>query len=644
MTNKIIPYEKSFASHEKAQYWSDKNEFKPNEVFKCSNTKFCFNCNICNHEFDISPNNVNTGYWCPYCVNKLCDKEDCNQCFEKSFNSHEKSKYWSNKNKLKARQVSKNSHKKYWFICECKHEFEIVLSHISRGSWCSYCSNPPKILCDKEDCNQCFEKSFASHEKAQYWSNKNLSKPRQKFKSTHDKYWFKCDCGHEFEAGLNHINTGKWCPYCCNPPLKLCEKDNCNQCIEKSFISNEKSKFWSDKNKLKARQVFKNAHTKYLFNCDCGHEFEGNLYNIIKGVWCSYCSNPARNLCDKENCNKCFEKSFASNEKSKYWSNKNKLKPRQVFKSTNDKYWFNCNCGHEFEAGLDNITNEHWCSYCSNNKLCDKRDCNQCFEKSFASHEKAQYWSNKNKLKPRQTFKNSNNVHFFDCDCGHEFDSLLSNISKGQWCPYCSNPPKLLCYDNNCKKCFNKSFASHEKAKYWSDKNDLQPRYVFKGSNTKYIFTCKKKHIFIKSVSSINQGSWCPYCVNKTEQKLYDKLITLYPTLQQQFKVDWCKNKRYLPFDFVIPENKIIIELDGRQHFEQVRNWDDPKKTQENDKYKMKCANDNNYSVIRILQEDVFYDSYDWLSELNDNIKNIIKNKKVENIYMCKDNEYDVFN
>lgn len=68
------------------------------------------------------------------------------------------------------------------------------------------------------------------------------------------------------------------------------------------------------------------------------------------------------------------------------------------------------------------------------------------------------------------------------------------------------------------------------------------------------------------------------------------------------------------------------------------------KKTQENDKYKMKCANDNNYYVIRILQEDVFYDTYDWLSELNDNIKDIIKNKKVQNIFMCKDNEYDIFN
>jgi len=58
----------------------------------------------------------------------------------------------------------------------------------------------------------------------------------------------------------------------------------------------------------------------------------------------------------------------------------------------------------------------------------------------------------------------------------------------------------------------------------------------------------------------------------------------------------------------------------------------------------MKCANDNNYSVIRILQEDVFYDSYDWLSELNNNIKDIIKNKKIQNIYMCKDNEYEIFN
>jgi hypothetical protein len=42
MSIKVIPFEKSFASHEKAIYWSDKNNLKPNEVFKNSHNKFLF--------------------------------------------------------------------------------------------------------------------------------------------------------------------------------------------------------------------------------------------------------------------------------------------------------------------------------------------------------------------------------------------------------------------------------------------------------------------------------------------------------------------------------------------------------------------------------------------------------------------------
>jgi hypothetical protein len=53
----------------------------------------------------------------------------------------------------------------------------------------------------------------------------------------------------------------------------------------------------------------------------------------------------------------------------------------------------------------------------------------------------------------------------------------------------------------------------------------------------------------------------------------------------------------------------IIIELDGLQHFKQVSNWKSPDDNLINDKYKMKCVNENNYSIIRILQDDV----YNWL-------------------------------
>ena len=61
-----------------------------------------------------------------------------------------------------------------------------------------------------------FEKSFASHPKAKYWSEKNGKvKPREVFKSSGKKYLFKCEeCSHEFQIGLNSISSGRWCSFC----------------------------------------------------------------------------------------------------------------------------------------------------------------------------------------------------------------------------------------------------------------------------------------------------------------------------------------------------------------------------------------------------------------------------------------------
>ena len=48
-------------------------------------------------------------------------------------------------------------------------------------------------------------------------------------------------------------------------------------------------------------------------------------------------------------------------------------------------------------------------------------------------------------------------------------------------------------------------------------------------------------------------------------------------------------------------------------------------------------------TVIRILQEDVYKDKYDWLTELCENIEKITNDNIVQNIYMCKNNEYKDF-
>jgi len=243
----LIPYERSFASHERAKYWSKKNgDVKPEDVFKQSNKKYWFDCDKCSHCFDCALNNIVQEKWCPYCKNKkLCENLECIPCFNKSFASHKQANFWSDKNgDANPRNVLNQSNTKYLFDCDkCSHCFDCSLSNIVQGKWCPYCSVPPKQLCEKDECISCFNKSFASHEKVEFWSEKNGDmKPQHIFKSSGQKYWFKChECKHSFDCGLNSIVSGTWCPYCANQ--KLCENLECIPCFNKSFASHEKAKF-----------------------------------------------------------------------------------------------------------------------------------------------------------------------------------------------------------------------------------------------------------------------------------------------------------------------------------------------------------------------------------------------------------------
>ena len=109
-----------------------------------------------------------------------------------------------------------------------------------------------------------------------------------------------------------------------------------------------------------------------------------------------------RHLCDNDDCEIFFDRSFASHPKAIYWSDANIKKPREVFKQSNVKYTFNCStCNHNFDISLNNLVcHNRWCPYCSNTKLCDSDACQACYDKSFASHPKSIHWSDQNEKKP----------------------------------------------------------------------------------------------------------------------------------------------------------------------------------------------------------------------------------------------------
>jgi very-short-patch-repair endonuclease len=425
------------------------------------------------------------------------------------------------------------------------------------------------------------------------------------------------------------------------------------------FSEHPKAKYWiHEKNNVDLNSIRVKDRCKYWFNCiDCGHDFDIAINKIVyRNQWCSFCVN--KRLCIDNNCKICFDKSFASHPMAIYWSDKNinndgnKLTPRMITNKTHNKYYFNCPCGHEIYKGINNVKkNKLGCEYCGKNMtLCDNENCKFCFDKSFASVLQSKYWGKNNDKTPRQVPKGSEFKFFFDCQCGHTFKKELYGFKQVKpeftGCEYCSR--KELCDAKDCKVCFEKSFASHKDVDCFSYKNIVKPRSLFKSANYKFIFNCKKcKKEYTTSLNHFTgRGDRCPLCKNKTENKLFDALIIYYKDIKYQVRYDWCRhetNKKHFPFDFVIEDYKVIIELDGRQHFKQVRNWSPPDKQQIQDKLKMTKANENSYSVIRILQEDVFNNKYDWLEELKNTIEKIKADGKVANVYLCKNNEYECY-
>tara|TARA_B100001175_G_scaffold273632_1_gene247453 strand:+ start:999 stop:1379 length:381 start_codon:yes stop_codon:yes gene_type:complete len=63
---------------------------------------------------------------------------------------------------LTPRDVSKKSRKMCWFLCDiCGHDFQRAIKHVVlNNKWCQYCDE--NIVCDNDDCEICYNNSFAS--------------------------------------------------------------------------------------------------------------------------------------------------------------------------------------------------------------------------------------------------------------------------------------------------------------------------------------------------------------------------------------------------------------------------------------------------------------------------------------------------
>ena len=466
------------------------------------------------------------------------------------------------------------------------------------------------------------------------------------------EYFFDHDKKPKMDTIEQILNVNDLKDTGCRNPRGVCNNLECLHCYNKSLLGHPKGIYYSSKNEKHPRYLPLGSNKKVLMNCDrCLHDFKMDPSHLREGNWCPYCAR--KKLCLSMECYDCYLKSFVSSKRLPMWSSKNKISPRLIFRRSGKECILHCKiCDHEF---IRSLSVENSCPYCASKKLCSS-DCQFCFSVSFASIEYSKNWSPENMITPREIFKYSDTWKFkFICpDCNHTFETLPKTISKGDACSYCAS--KYLCDNSSCIICFNKSLASYYDIKYFSPKNNINPRMIFKGSDTaKYIFSCEncKEEYLMTPYHFSLRGQRCTCVINKTERKLYNYLKNFY-NIKREKNFDWCINpltNKDLPFDFYLPDHNILIELDGIQHFKQIMDWQDPNITRNRDIYKMVEAFKHEFTIIRIFQEDVFHDRNDWHNKLISCIKKYDKNKiifieAVEEVYSqhiqdLKDNNVD---
>lgn len=180
--------------------------------------------------------------------------------------------------------------------------------------------------------------------------------------------------------------------------------------------------------------------------------------------------------------------------------------------------------------------------------------------------------------------------------------TTISERNRGG-CPCCAGTKIVL---SNCLAVLQPVLA----AEWHPIKNgSLTPYEVLAGGHKKVWWKCCFGHEWQAKIKSrVYRHDGCPICnQSKGEKAVAEVLSNLGCCFQRQFKFNSCKNKRSLPFDFmVMTENGMkVIEFQGKQHYEPCgfgseNNFDNLFNVQKRDGIKKAWCDTNNIPLLVI--------------------------------------------
>lgn len=201
-----------------------------------------------------------------------------------------------------------------------------------------------------------------------------------------------------------------------------------------------------------------------------------------------------------------------------------------------------------------------------------------------------------------QYTNNSSKVTIVCSVHGDFLKSPGNHIGSKQGCPACGNSRAGFKHRTDLD-----TFTKQAREVHGSRYDYSEAIYV--NNQTKLTIKCDKHGAFPQRPANHLSGNGCPHCrSSKGETKIRVWLEEKGIEFEQQKKYpDLIGKVRELPFDFYIPSKNMVIEFDGKQHFEPNEKFGGESafvRTQLNDAKKNRYCKKNGIRIERIVYQE----------------------------------------
>lgn len=307
--------------------------------------------------------------------------------------------------------------------------------------------------------------------------------------------------------------------------------------------------------------VVSKSNKKVWWKCENGHSWQAYINSRTRlNSGCPYCAGQ-KVIKGK---NDLVSKFPDVAEEWDYEKNGN-LKPDMVMGAAHKKIWWKCTKGHSWQAPVSRRTSlGYGCPYCGGKFVIKgETDLASRFPDIALTWD---YKKNGDLTPDKVTAFSTKKVWWLCPKYKHSYQNVVAyrtNMKSG--CPYCSN--------NKVLKGFNdlQSANSHVASQWDYEKNaPITPDMVTRCSTRKFWWKCENGHSWQVDVDHRTRGHECPYCLgSKGERLLYLLLKKRQISYKGEYRIVDEYRIKYFPYDIYCDVERVLIEYDGVQHFEE---------------------------------------------------------------------------